>query len=304
MSYSIEEVGGKTASLFKNKTFLMIAGGVGVLALVVGHLRNLQDQNQQDTGELAYASYPQAPADYQQDLENYKTVIESEMNQMAANFQSSISDIQQMKTDMSSINQKMSDIQKNYQASLQQAVQNLTKQNEALMQKVIHSSAPAPTKTNQTAKQALIASINNPNYHGNSIVDYLKGAHVDSSYSNRAKIAATLGITNYHGTAEQNLQMLRMLQSDDYKYKTVSASKPIVSKKPDPKQALIARINNPNYHGNSLVDYLKGAHVDSSYSNRAKIAAALGIKNYRGTAEQNLQMLRMLRSDDYKYKKK
>jgi hypothetical protein len=225
MSYSIEEVGGKTASLFKNKTFLMIAGGVGVLALVVGHLRNQQDQSGQDTPEMAYASYPQAPADYQQDLENYKTVIESEMNQMAANFQSSISDIQQTKADVATLNQKMSDIQKNYQASLNQAVQKLTAQNQALIQKVIHSSAPPPKTTSSAVskkvdpKQALIARINNPNYHGYSIVDYLKGAHVDSSFKNRAKIAATLGIKNYRGTAEQNLQMLRMLRSDDYKYK-------------------------------------------------------------------------------------
>lgn len=45
-----------------------------------------------------------------------------------------------------------------------------------------------------------------------SIVDYLKSQGQDSSYSNRQKIATQLGIQNYTGTAEQNIQMLNTLQ--------------------------------------------------------------------------------------------
>src|SRR5690606_16079353 len=49
------------------------------------------------------------------------------------------------------------------------------------------------------------------------------------------------------------------------------------------------------YTGNSIVDYLKSIGVDSSFANRKKLAEKHGIKNYTGTASQNLQLLRILR---------
>ena len=50
----------------------------------------------------------------------------------------------------------------------------------------------------------------NPNV---SIVDYLNGQGQDSSYSAREGLAASLGIANYTGTAEQNTQMLNALKN-------------------------------------------------------------------------------------------
>lgn len=46
-----------------------------------------------------------------------------------------------------------------------------------------------------------------------SIVDYLNSQGQDSSYSARKKLATSLGISNYSGTASQNIQMLNALQS-------------------------------------------------------------------------------------------
>ena len=46
-----------------------------------------------------------------------------------------------------------------------------------------------------------------------SIVDYLKSQGEDSSYSARKKLASSMGISNYSGTASQNTQMLKALQS-------------------------------------------------------------------------------------------
>lgn len=114
--------------------------------------------------------------------------------------------------------------------------------------------------------------INNENnessgYSGNSIVDYLKSVGVDSSYKNRKKLAKENGINNYTGTAEQNLKLLEILRGK----------------------------KTSNYKGNSIVDYLKSIGVDSSYSNRKKLAKENGIKNYSGTAEQNLKLLEKLR---------
>ncbi len=50
-------------------------------------------------------------------------------------------------------------------------------------------------------------------YKGNSIVDILNKIDIDSSYSNRQRIAKLNGINNYSGTANQNLKMLSLLKS-------------------------------------------------------------------------------------------
>lgn len=51
------------------------------------------------------------------------------------------------------------------------------------------------------------------------------------------------------------------------------------------------------YKGNSIVAYLDSIGADSSFGNRKKLAEARGIRNYRGTATQNLQLLRLMRGD-------
>ena len=49
------------------------------------------------------------------------------------------------------------------------------------------------------------------------------------------------------------------------------------------------------YTGDSIVDYLKSIGQPSSFNHRKKLASKHGIKNYIGTASQNLQLLRILR---------
>ena len=44
----------------------------------------------------------------------------------------------------------------------------------------------------------------------------------------------------------------------------------------------------------SIVDYLKKTGKNSSYSEREKLAKEYGIEGYRGTAQQNTQLLRYL----------
>lgn len=51
-----------------------------------------------------------------------------------------------------------------------------------------------------------------------------------------------------------------------------------------------------DYKGNSIVDALKSIGVDSSYAYRSKLAEVNGIKNYKGTPEQNTQMLNLLKN--------
>lgn len=126
-----------------------------------------------------------------------------------------------------------------------------------------------------------------------SIVDGLKSIGVDSSYSNRKKIAQVNGINNYSGTAAQNTKLLNLLKQ----------GKLIKSVTPDP---VPSTSSNPGCYPKcknscgSIVDGLKSIGVDSSYSNRKKIAQANGISNYTGTASQNTKMLNLLKQGQLK----
>lgn len=48
-----------------------------------------------------------------------------------------------------------------------------------------------------------------------SLVDYMKQKGMDASFANRAKLAKQYGITNYEGTAAQNLALLAKLQANE-----------------------------------------------------------------------------------------
>ena len=109
-------------------------------------------------------------------------------------------------------------------------------------------------------------------YKGVSIVDGLNSVGYNSSYASRKELAGKLGIANYTGTAEQNTQMLNLLRGATVSYYPAC-----------------------NYTGTSIVEGLKEIGIDSSYSNRKKIANLNGINNYTGTASQNTQLLNLLK---------
>lgn len=112
---------------------------------------------------------------------------------------------------------------------------------------------------------------------GNSIVDYLKSIGQDSSFANRKKLATQYGISNYTGTAAQNLELLNKLKSGA----TSSGSSN----------------SGSSYTGSSIVDYLKSIGKDSSFAARKQYAAQYGISNYTGTAAQNSQLLNLMRGE-------
>ena len=65
-----------------------------------------------------------------------------------------------------------------------------------------------------------------------------------------------------------------------------------------PKSETVSKtVYLPKYTGQSvsIVDALDAMKIDSSYSYRAKIAAANDIKNYKGTPNQNTQILNLLK---------
>ena len=58
-------------------------------------------------------------------------------------------------------------------------------------------------------------------YNGSSIVEYLTSISVDSSFSNRRELANQYGISNYKGTASQNLDLLNKMKNS-YKQEETS----------------------------------------------------------------------------------
>ena len=66
--------------------------------------------------------------------------------------------------------------------------------------------------------------------------------------------------------------------------------------KPSTKVAKPTPAAKRGYTGPSIVEYLRSIGVDSSYSNRAKLARQQGISGYRGTAQQNTSLLNRLRA--------
>jgi len=105
-----------------------------------------------------------------------------------------------------------------------------------------------------------------------SIVDYLEAKDMDASFDNREKLATEYGINDYVGTADQNIELLNLLQ-------TKSPSKA------------------SDYSGNSIVEYLKSINEDASFINRSRLADKHGINGYKGTADQNLELLNKLNDE-------
>ena len=116
-------------------------------------------------------------------------------------------------------------------------------------------------------------------FNSTSIVDGLKSIGVDSSMSNRKKIAAANGISNYTGTADQNTKLLSLAKQG--KLKKAGSSSGSTSSGTSYYKA---------FSSTSIVDGLKSIGVDSGFANRQKIAKANGISNYEGTASQNSKL--------------
>ena len=83
-------------------------------------------------------------------------------------------------------------------------------------------------------------------YTGTSIVDYLKSIGQDSSYSARSALASQYGITNYTGSADQNLALLSKLKNN-------SGSTPAVQEVKTLKDANNVINNQQNIQQNTLL---------------------------------------------------
>lgn len=124
-----------------------------------------------------------------------------------------------------------------------------------------------------------------------SIVTALNSIGVDSSYSNREKIAKANGINGYSGTASQNTKMLSLLKQGKLKKAGSTSSS---------NTTTTSYYKKYTGSSGSLVDALKAIGVNSSYDNRKFIAKKNGISNYEGSASQNEKLLSLLKQGKLK----
>ena len=118
-----------------------------------------------------------------------------------------------------------------------------------------------------------------------SIVSALQSVGAESSYAYRKEIAAVNNISNYSGTAAQNIQMLNLLKNGKLIKPGSNSSVPSVKYFPACGSGYT-----------SIVTALQSVGAESSYAYREQIAAVNNISNYSGTAAQNTQMLNLLKN--------
>ncbi len=115
-----------------------------------------------------------------------------------------------------------------------------------------------------------------------SITKALSAQNYDTSLETLTKIANVNGIDNYTGTTAQNEQLVALMKEG----KLVNPG--IVP--------LVAYFPACDASFESISAALESIGEDGSYEYRAKIATANGITGYSGTADQNIQMLDLLKS--------
>ena len=76
---------------------------------------------------------------------------------------------------------------------------------------------------------------------------------------------------------------------------SIPVAQPVVGVPPVAVPAQAAAYTLNPYQGTSVYDFLAAQNKAPDYASRKALASQLGIKNYRGTAAQNLQMMSMLK---------
>lgn len=129
---------------------------------------------------------------------------------------------------------------------------------------------------------------------GNVDTNYLYSDIIKNN-TNEKKLSneevAKLVIDGKYGNDEERK---KKLENDGYNYIEVQA---IVNKLINQKTEYYKKCESQY---KSLVDALKSINIDSSLTNRKKIAKANGILNYTGTSSQNIKLLNLLKEGKLK----
>ena len=152
-------------------------------------------------------------------------------------------------------------------------------------------STTSGTGSSTTASSTTTSASYYKAFSSSSITDGLKSIGVDSSMANRTKIASANGVSNYTGTASQNISLLNLAKAGKLKVAGSASSGGTTTASASYYKA---------FSSSSIVDGFKSIGVDSSMSTRKKIATANGISNYTGTASQNTTLLSLAKQGKLK----
>ncbi|MGF7142440.1 YD repeat-containing protein [Anaerotaenia torta] len=138
-----------------------------------------------------------------------------------------------------------------------------------------------------------IVSLTNKGSNGSTLSYY---TYTYDGAGNQLTKTGAKGTTEYSYDALNRLSTVKEPGEMKTSYTYDRAGNWITEKKEKENQSgLIQYVIDPSGHvAGSVVDYLKAQKQDSSYAARKEIAKELGIKNYKGSAIQNTQMLKML----------
>ena len=271
---TIEEVIEDVQEVVKDNKGLVI-GGIAVIVLIVLLTKN-NGGNSSDSEELqlatSYSSYPDA-------VTNANTIIDSLQGSIDA------SDL-----DMKEFMNDNFTVAKDY---MSEGLDKVIENNNKLQDTTIQS-----TDTIRNDIGAVSTKVDNvQNYLTTTVTP-----KVDTVQKTVSTVNNT--VNTVKNTVTNTAKSVKKVESNTNKIKkAVSKAKPKATAKTTPKTK--SKTNNntikkTNYKGNSIVDGLKSAGVNSSYDNRKKIAQANGIKNYTGTAKQNTELLNKLKKGTLK----
>ena len=271
---TIEEVIEDVQEVVKDNKGLVI-GGIAVIVLIVLLTKN-NGGNSSDSEEYqlatSYSSYPDA-------VTNANTIIDSLQGSIDA------SDL-----DMKEFMNDNFTVAKDY---MSEGLDKVIENNNKLQDTTIQS-----TDTIRNDIGAVSTKVDNvQNYLTTTVTP-----KVDTVQKTVSTVNNT--VNTVKNTVTNTAKSVKKVESNTNKIKkAVSKAKPKATAKTTPKTK--SKTNNntikkTNYKGNSIVDGLKSAGVNSSYDNRKKIAQANGIKNYTGTAKQNTELLNKLKKGTLK----
>ena len=154
--------------------------------------------------------------------------------------------------------------------------------------------------TKPVAKPAARTAVKPVAKNTESIVDYLNSIKVDSSPTNRKKIAAAHGIKNYTGTAAQNIQLLNLVKKNGVTPKKATPAKPAAKKYPLPDATYW--VKKPQFSGTGVRQVQEA--LASIYFYPEKGAKNNGVDGYYGAktadAVKRFQSVNGLKADgDY-----
>ncbi len=238
----IKEVGKKLNKTFE-KNGSMIAVAIGLLLVVYLIISGNNTTNSDDSGELvnavAYASYPDAVTNANVIMGEVNNHTTNEINNLQDNLEERFDNVdesnqgilEKIDTSTSSITEKIdtntdSIIKSNTDNtssiistvnSNTNKVQTEIKNSTNNINNTVKSYQTSQSGKTSSSKKSTASFYKKTSVSNGSIVDALKKIGVNSSFSNRKKIAKANNIKNYTGSSSQNTKLVNLLKQGKLK---------------------------------------------------------------------------------------